>query len=151
MNIVCSGHTRLNTSTINVMVDSPSNKQKPARRKKLTKGTAATHWLLNKVSGWSISRLGSQNTMPYIFWSKLSRDFASWGLRDSASVRISPKLWSWGRIHKTHLSATFSLKYGKLPLKLRVSLMFQGLHLSIKGFTYLLKNSLKFLRFKGKP
>ena len=59
-------------------------------------------------------------------------------------------MWSWGRIHKTHLSATFSLKYGKLPLKLRISLMFQGLHLSIKGFTYLLRNSLNFLRFKGK-
>ena len=27
--------------------------------------------------------------------------------------------------------------------------MFQGLHLSIKGFTYLLRNSLNFLRFKG--
>ena len=55
---------------------------------------------------------------------------------------------SQGCIHKTHLSATFSLKYGKLPLKLRVSLMFQGL--SIKGFTYLVRNSLNFLRFKGK-
>ena len=61
-----------------------------------------------------------------------------------------PDMKDWGRIHNTHLSATFSLKYGKLPLKLRVSLMFQGLHLSIKGFTYLVKNSLNFLRFKGK-
>ena len=62
------------------------------------------------------------------------------------------RIRTWGRIHKTHLSATFSLKYGKLPLKLRVSLMFQGLHFkSIKGFTYLLKNSLNFLlRFKEK-
>ena len=58
-------------------------------------------------------------------------------------------LRTWDRTHKTHLSATFSLKYGELPLKLRVSLMFQGLHLSIKGFTFLLRNSLNFLRFKG--
>ena len=57
---------------------------------------------------------------------------------------------TWGCIHKTHLSATFSLKYGKLLLKLRVSLMFQELYLSIKGFPYLLRNSLNFLRFKGK-
>ena len=65
---------------------------------------------------------------------------------DRASGYLMPR----GRIHKTHLSTTFSLKYGKMPLKLRVSLMFQGLHLSIKGFTYLLRNSFNFLRFKGK-
>ena len=71
--------------------------------------------------------------------------------KDVGSVCIKGKVFkAWGRIHKTHLSATFSLKYGKLPLKLRVSLMFQGLHLSIKGFTYLLRSSLNFLRFKGK-
>ena len=82
----------------------------------------------------------------------VSRDFptvrAEPGLYfgQSQSTKLSP----WGRIHKTHLSATFPLKYGKLPLKLRVSLMFQGLHLSIKGFTYFLRNSFNFLRFKGK-
>ena len=65
-------------------------------------------------------------------------------LMSKGEYLIVPKGTKFMGSGKLWLSATFSLKYGKLPLKLRVSLMFQGLHLSVKGFTYLLTNSLTF-------
>ena len=57
--------------------------------KKITKGTATTHWLLYKVVS-AVVHWPLQNTIPNIPRRKFSRDFASLGLRHNASAKILP-------------------------------------------------------------